>query len=134
MILWALIIITGLFLFSFIRFCILAATYRVYIRDRQTITYDEFIKISAIAPDKWYITTWQDYYCACYDCTDIFMKNYCDMKKLGFLLQKQRRQRNEAELNKRKAELIKKWQKDINDCHDEYVDYVKIYFGNGKKL
>ena len=131
MILWALISV--LFFGLIILYCIFAAVYRAWIKDEQTISYNEFISLYAITTNKW-IITYNYYPCAYYDGSYIYMKRFCDMIMLYLLSQKQRRQKMEAELDKRKAELIKKWQKDINDYHDEYVDYVKIYFGNGKKL
>ena len=119
MILWALISV--LFFGLIILYCIFAAVYRAWIKDEQTISYNEFISLYAIATNKWIITN-NFYPCAYYDGSYIYMKRYCDMIMLGLLSQKKRRQKMEAELDKRKAELIKKWQKDINDYHDEYVD------------
>ena len=126
-------LISVLFFGLIILYCIFAAVYRAWVKDEQTISYNEFISLYAIIPNKWIITN-NTYPCAYYDGSYIYMKRHCDMIMLYLLSQKQRRQKMEAELDKRKAELIKKWQKDINDYHDEYVDYVKIYFGNGKKL
>ena len=40
----------------------------------------------------------------------------------------------EQVMDKERAKLIKSWQQDINDYHDDYLKEIGVYLKKGKKL
>ncbi len=101
--------------------------------DSQKISYDEFIKLAAVAPEKWCISDWV-YSCVYYDGTKIFMKTYFDQLRLARLKKKDDKLAFQSAMDKKRAELIKSWQSDINNYRSEYMDAVKTYINEGKIL
>jgi hypothetical protein len=103
-------------------------------KDDQKITYDEFIKLASIAPKKWKIMDDCDYHYLRYDDTHIYMKTYFDQLRLTRLKKKDDKLALESIMDKKRAELIKSWQSDIDNYRSEYTDAVKTYINEGKIL
>lgn len=99
----------------------------------QKITYDEFIKLMAVAPEKWEISDWT-YSCVYYNYTIIYMKTYFDELRLAHAKKKGDKLILQSAMDKKRAELIKSWQSDINNYRSEYMDAVKTYINEGKIL
>lgn len=110
-----------------------ASSYYECISDEQTITFDEFIKLKAVAPEKWIISDCV-YYCVYYGGTRIFMKTYFDQLRLARAKKKYDDLELQSVMDKKRAELIKSWQSDIDNYRSEYVDSVKTYINEGKIL
>jgi len=110
-----------------------ASSYYECISDEQTITFDEFIKLEAVAPEKWIISDWV-YYCVYYGSTRIFMKTYFDELRLAHAAKKLDKLELQSAMDKKRAELIKSWQSDIDNYRSEYMDAIKTYFNEGKIL
>ena len=135
------VIIFGILLLVLCLYLVFALIYLSDIdyRNAQTITYRQFLRISSVAPEKWKIMDNCDYYLCYhgegpYDYTDIYMSSFFDMLRLGRLYKKQKeRDFNTAYMNER-AKLIKMWQKDINNYHDDYLEQIGVYLKKGKKL
>lgn len=111
----------------------LAFMYHDITGDSQKISYDEFIKLAAVAPEKWCISDWV-YSCVYYDGTKIFMKTYFDQLRLTRLKKKSDKLALESSIDKKRAELIKSWQSDIDNYRSEYMDTVKTYLDGDKIL
>ncbi len=103
-------------------------------KDDQKITYDEFIKLASMAPKKWKIMDGWDYCYLRYGDTHIYMKTYFDQLRLTRLKKKDDKLALESTMDKKRAELIKSWQSDINNYRNEYMDAVKTYINDGKIL
>ena len=110
-----------------------ALSYHECISDQQTITFDEFIKLEAVAPEKWIISDCV-YYCVYYGGTRIFMKTYFDELRFAHAAKKLDKLKLQSDMDKKRAELIKSWQSDIDNYRSEYVDSVKTYINEGKIL
>jgi hypothetical protein len=41
---------------------------------------------------------------------------------------------NDIKYVENRAKLIKEWQKDINNFHDDYLEQIGVYLKEGKKL
>ena len=121
-----LIIIGALGLFIYMPF---AVCYYVETNHHQRIKYEEFIKIAAVAPKKWEIACDGDYYYLMYSDKDnvniIYMKTYFDELKLTYSYKKHNKLIHESFINKERAKLIKLWQADINNYHNEYINNIK---------
>ena len=106
-----------------------AMCYYIETNHHQRIKYGEFIKIAAVAPMKWEIACDGDYYYLIYfnknDENIIYMKTYLDELKLTHSYKKHKKLIHEASINKERAKLIKSWQTDINNYHDEYINNIK---------
>lgn len=96
----------------------------------QTISYDEFIKLMAVAPEKWEISNWTGR--VYYNNTIIYMKTYFDELRLAHAKKKSDKLILRSAMNKKRAELIKSWQSDIDNYRNEYMDSVKTYLNEGK--
>ena len=106
----------------------------------QKISFRQYLRISSVAPKKWSIRN----VCYCYlvynkddnmsNSTEIYMRTYFDQLRLWFLYKrKERRDFNEMWTRER-TKLIKAWQKDINNYHDDYLEQIGAYLKKGKKL
>ena len=102
-------------------------------KNDQKITYDEFIKLASVAPEKWKIMDDCDYYLR-YGDTCIYMKTFLDELKLIHMAKKREKLKFESSMDKKRAELIKSWQSDIDNYRSEYMDAVKTYINEGKIL
>ena len=65
---------------------------------------------------------------------NIYMKTYFDMLRLRKLYRRQRKHKTNIKLTNKRAKLIKEWQKDINNFHDDYLEQIGVYLKEGKKL
>ena len=118
-----------------------ATMYHIDNKNKQKITYHQFLRISSVAPEKWELTYGNYYHHlhyktgkSMYDYTDIFMKTYFDMLRLKRLYKKQKKKNYYSEYLDERAKLIKMWQKDINNYHDDYLEQIGVYLKEGKKL
>lgn len=98
----------------------------------QTISYDEFIKLMAVAPEKWEISDWASR--VYYNNTIIYMKTYFDELRLAHAKKKSDKLILQSAMDKKRAELIKSWQSDIDNYRSEYMDVVKTYLDGDKIL
>jgi len=64
----------------------------------------------------------------------VYMKTYCDMLRLKRMYRKQNKYMRDAVCTNERAKLIKEWQKDINNFHDDYLEQIGVYLKEGKKL
>jgi hypothetical protein len=123
-----------------ILYLMFVAVYHIDNKNEQKITYHQFLRISSVAPEKWELT--DDVYNHLHyktgenvhDYTDIFMKTYFDMLRLKRLYKKQKKKKYYSEYLDERAKLIKMWQKDINNYHDDYLEQIGVYLKEGKKL
>lgn len=121
-ILAAVIIIPALFI-GFIIYFTLALLYKYCIvNGGQTITYDEFIKLYTINPNAWSID-WID--SVHYNGTCIYMKSYFDNIRLVIFKRRIEKQLHNKSYNRKRAELIEFWQKDIDDYKKKYTEELK---------
>lgn len=104
----------------------------------QTLTYKQFLRISCVAPEKWKINDWG--YCRIYYRTDegntveIYMNSYFNNLRLAWYYNKYKKLMCNSYLANERAKLIKSWQKDINNYHDDYLEQIGVYLKKGKKL
>ena len=101
-------------------------------RNEQKITYKQYIRISSIAPEKWDIRC--DGYYLTYNNHVIYMSSYFDMLRLKRDYRKDQKGINDIKYVENRAKLIKEWQKDINNFHDDYLEQIGVYLKEGKKL
>lgn len=99
-------------------------------KGEQTITYNQFVKLYSIAPDKYYI---EDGYVR-YNCINIYMKTYFDAIRLKIMRRNRDKKRLDTRLNEERAKLLKLWQEDVNAYHDGYLNDIKVYLKEGKIL
>lgn len=115
-----------------------AIIYHYDIKNEQKITYRQYLQISCVAPEKWNISGDTDcyliYYCKEMGYQNIYMKTYFDMLRLRKLYRRQRKYKTNIKLTNKRAKLIKEWQKDINNFHDDYLEKIGVYLKEGKKL
>lgn len=64
----------------------------------------------------------------------IYMKSYFDYIRLARAYNKHKNFINNSHLSNERAKLIKSWQKDINNYHDNYLEQIGVYLKEGKKL
>lgn len=123
-----------------ILYLIRSLMYRYETSEFQKISYIQYLKISSVAPEKWEISdSWYYYLYYCpregdYNCIEIFMKSYFDMLRLRSLYKKKQKKKFNTVYIKKRAELIKQWQKDIDNYHNDYLEQIGVYLGQGKKL
>ena len=118
------------------------ALYHLYsdVRYGQKISFRQYLRISCVAPEKWKIVDVCDCYLHyktgkyTYNYTNIYMKTYFDALRLKRLYKKQQKREADAEYSSKRAELIKLWQKDINNFHDDYLEQIGVYLKKGKKI
>ena len=120
-------------------YIIFALFYRSDAADHQRISYKEFIRISAVCPEKWhiedgYVTYREDPNSWWHDSTRIYMKSYFDALRLNRLYKAEKKKSKNSILDRERAKLLKAWQQDINNYRDQYVEATKVYFGKGKVL
>lgn len=137
------IIITGILMGLLFVYLILATIYHLDsdVRYGQKISFRQYLRISCVAPEKWKIV---DVLCNCclhyktgkyaYDYTNIYMKTYFDALRLKRLYKKQQKREADAEYSSKRAKLIKLWQKDINNYHDDYLKQIGVYLKEGRQL
>jgi hypothetical protein len=119
-------------------YAIFASCYHDHIKGYQTLTYKQFLRISCVAPEKWKIDDWV--YCRIDYKTDdgntvsIYMKSYFDCLRLARVYNKHKSLIQTSHLANERAKLIKSWQKDINNYHDDYLEQIGVYLKKGKKL
>lgn len=123
---------------EFVYHSVNAIIYHYEIRDDQKLTYHQYLQISCIAPEKWGISGDANchliYYSKELAYQNIYMKTYFDMLRLRKLYRRQRKYKTNIKLTNERAELIKEWQKDINNYHDDYLEKIGVYLKEGKKL
>lgn len=122
MIILAVIIIAALFMGSIIYFTLALLYKYCTVNGRQTITYDEFIKLYTINPNAWSID-WID--SVHYNGTCIYMKSYFDNIRLVIFKRRIEKQLHNKSYNRKRAELIELWQKDIDDYKKKYTEELK---------
>lgn len=107
---------------------VLAWIYRDLHDDRQKITYRELLNIMPVNPNKWRLDDGA-YVCAIYidngKETKLYMKSYFDCLRLQHLYNISKKKSLDLVLSKQKAELLKAWQKDINDYQEKYTNDIK---------
>lgn len=136
------IIISGILMALLIWYLILVALYHLDsdVRYGQKISFRQYLRISCVAPEKWKIVDVCDCYLHyktgkyTYNYTNIYMKTYFDALRLKRLYKKQQKREADAEYSSKRAELIKLWQKDINNFHDDYLEQIGVYLKKGKKI
>jgi hypothetical protein len=123
---------------EFVYHFVIATIYHDDIKTEQKLTYHQYLQISCVAPEKWNISGDTDchliYYCKEMGYQDIYMKTYFDMLRLRKLYRRQRKHKTNIKLANKRAKLIKEWQKDINNYHDDYLEKIGVYLKEGKKL
>ena len=62
------------------------------------------------------------------------MASYFDMLRLKRDYRKEQNEINDIKYVENRAKLIKEWQKDINNFHDDYLEQIGVYLKEGKKL
>lgn len=130
----------GIIIVFVILYLIFAAIYHIDNKNEQKITYHQFLRISSVAPEKWELTDGVYYHLhyktgeSVCSYTDIFMKTCFDMLRLKRLYKKQKKKNYYSKYLDERAKLIRLWQKDINDYHDDYLEQIGVYLKKGKKL
>ena len=136
------VILISVSIFWLFLYIIFALLYKSEIHGKQTITFREFCRISAVAPEKWKIRDGA-YYRLLYhhnrdnsddEYIEIYMKTYFDYIRLSHMCSKRNKQKLEYKLDKERANLIKSWQLDINNYYDVYTNQIKVYHKKGKIL
>ena len=119
---------------------ICALIYHTIANGHQKLSLKEYFRISACCPEKWMIFDGIYHYLHYYpdgktgDPTEIWMKTYFDELKLSLLYRSKNKRRLENMYARERAELLKQWQRDINDYQDKYMEQVKVYYKKGKVL
>ena len=136
-----LIVVLGtILLLSLMLYVVLAVIYIIEKRGEQTITFRQYRKISAVAPKKWEI--YSGVYCYLlyhsdgdpHIYTKVYMKTYFDCLRLSRIYHMHNKRRIEQVMDEERAKLIKSWQQDINDYHDDYLKEIGVYLKKGKML
>lgn len=137
------IIIIGILMGLLFAYSILVALYHLDsdVRYGQKISFRQYLRIYSVAPKKWYI---HDGGCYCYliyykdgdisDRTDVYMKTFFDQLRLLLLCRKNKKRDLNEMWTRERTKLIKAWQKDINNYHDDYLEQIGVYLKKGKKL
>jgi hypothetical protein len=120
-------------------YLIFVAIYHIANKNEQKISYHQFLRISSVATEKWKIRDNGYYFLRYYDedlddYTEIYMSSFFDMLRLGRLYKKQKKRDFNISYMNERAKLIKMWQKDINNYHDDYLEQIGVYLKKGKKL
>lgn len=134
------VILGTILLVSSMLYVIFAFIYISEKRGEQTITFQQYRKISAVAPKKWEIC--DGVYCYLlyhsdgqpHIYTSVYMKTYFDCLRLSRIYHIHNKRRIEQVMDKERAKLIKSWQQDINDYHDDYLKEIGVYLKKGKML
>lgn len=115
----AVLVIIAIFIVMILTFFIIEVlSYYSDIKDKHTIRFDDFLRLYSVAPDKWNTSY---YWEVIYDGVSIHMKSYLDSKRYKHW----RNNKQQIELNRcltnQQMELLKKWQKDINQYQEKYT-------------
>ena len=123
-----------------ILYLMFVAVYHIDNKNEQKITYHQFLRISSVAPEKWELKD-GFYYHLHYKTgesanvyTNIYMKTFFDMLRLRRLYKKQKKKNYYSKYLDERAKLIRLWQKDINNYHDDYLEQIGVYLKKGKIL
>ena len=111
-------IIGGVLLFMLIWWVISWACYRSTVKNEQTISFDDFLKLYSVAPKKW--NTSYDWL-VIYEGTSIYMKSYFDEKRYKRWRNNQEQIEIDQSLANQQMRLLKKWQEDINQYQEKYT-------------
>ena len=94
------------------------ACYRSTVKNEQTISFDDFLKLYSVAPKKW--NTSYDWLVK-YEGTSIYMKSYFDEKRYKRWRNNQEQIKIDQSLANQQIRLLKKWQEDINQYQEKYT-------------
>lgn len=111
-------IIGGVLLFMLIWWVTSWACYRSTVKNEQTISFDDFLKLYSVAPKKW--NTSYDWL-VIYEGTSIYMKSYFDEKRYKRWRNNQEQIEIDQSLANQQMRLLKKWQEDINQYQEKYT-------------
>lgn len=94
------------------------ACYRSTVKNEQTISFDDFLKLYSVAPKKWKTSNegfvrYEDAY--------IYMKSYFDEKRYKCWRNNQEQIKIDQFLANQQMRLLKKWQEDINQYQEKYT-------------
>lgn len=131
-----LILMIPVFVIVFL-YIIFALFYKMETVNEQAISFKQYLRISAVCPEKWEIIDgiyWYVYYNSNDDYTKIYMKTYFDQLRLGMLYKRKERKDINDIMAKERAKLIKQWQRDINSYQDQYMEQVGVYYQKGNIL
>ena len=127
----------GLFLFFSVFLGVALSMYHSEIKNKQTMSFKEYLRISACAPEKWEIyddgaTCHLVYHPSgypdeCYERREIYMKSYIDYLRLCSLYKSQKKKGRDKIWTQERAELIKYFQRDINAYQKQYIKEMKGY-------
>ena len=96
--------------------------YRSSVKNEQTISFDDFLKLYSVAPKKW--NTSYDWL-VIYEGTSIYMKSYFDEKRYKRWRNNQEQIKIDQSLANQQMRLLKKWQEDINQYQEKYTAELK---------
>ena len=125
-----LILIIPVFVVGFI-YTIFAVFYKIETVNEQAISFKQYLRISAVCPEKWEIIDglyFYVYYNSNDGYTKLYMKTYFDQLRLGMLYKRKERKDINDIMAKERAKLIKQWQRDINSYQDRYMEQVGVYY------
>ena len=137
------IIISGILMALLIGYYLIVAT--IYhldsdVRYGQKISFRQYLRISSVAPEKWDIRN----SCYCYlvynkdadisNRTEVYMRTYFDHLRLCLLYEKKKKKDIDEIWAQERMKLIKSWQEDINNYHDDYLEQIGVYLKKGRKL
>lgn len=109
-------------------YALLAFIYKYENTEEQKITYRELVRLIPISPHKWELKNGLYAYAVYTDnnrSTNLYMKSYFDCLRLQCLYNKSKKKSLDIILFKQRAELVKCWQKDINDYQERYMNELK---------
>lgn len=92
--------------------------YRSSVKNEQTISFDDFLKLYSVAPKKW--NTSYDWFVK-YEGTSIYMKSYFDDKRYKRWRNNQEQIKIDQSLANQQMRLLKKWREDINQYQEKYT-------------
>ena len=98
------------------------SSYRSTVKNEQTISFDDFLKLYSVAPKKW--NTSYDWLVK-YEGTSIYMKSYFDEKRYKRWRNNQEQIKIDQSLANQQMRLLKKWQEDINQYQEKYTAELK---------
>ncbi len=124
-----LIISLMIFAILLIHFGITLFDYHQGINDEQTMTFKQFENLYYTNPDKWmfkdYSIPYVSYYYEGNSYTDIYMSHYLDSIKLKKMFANIKDKLKEKEKIEERKDLLKYWQKDIDDYNNKILKEMK---------
>lgn len=128
-----LILLSGFIFVLLFLYVMIVLDYKSHIKEKQTISLREYLHIYAMAPEKWrfrdgayiHLEYFEDCSSPISGWTDIYMESYIDHLKLLKIANTNKKYKLNHKLAKERANLLKMWQKDINDYHDKYIKELK---------